>query len=157
MRVIVYYTPIAIDPADPWVLLFPCIDIALAGDDNYLLSSIRIDPADQWGIIISLHYCRIGWCALLFIIPPLQLIQPTLGFYYCHASASDDNYLLSSMRIDSAKRWGMIISLHYCGIGRHVLIIYYYCCAALLYITSGSGGGWHHFWSSLEVDLTHSK
>ena len=47
MLIIVYYTPIAIDPADPSVLLFPCIDIASAGDDNYLLSSIRIDPADR--------------------------------------------------------------------------------------------------------------
>ena len=47
MLVIVYYTPIAIDPADPCGLLFSCMDIALAGGDNYLLSSIRIDPADQ--------------------------------------------------------------------------------------------------------------
>ncbi len=38
---------IAIDPADRSALLFPFIDIAQAGNDNYLLSSVRIDPADH--------------------------------------------------------------------------------------------------------------
>ena len=47
MLIIVYYTPIVIDLADPWVLLFPCIDIASASDDNYLLSSMRMDSAER--------------------------------------------------------------------------------------------------------------
>ena len=41
-------------------ILFLLIDIRLAGDDNYLLFSVRIDLANQWWFIIFLYYCRIG-------------------------------------------------------------------------------------------------
>ena len=62
------------------ILFFLLMNIASAGDDNYLLFSIKIDPADQWGFIIFLHYCRIGWWSLLIIIYPLLWIRPTCRF-----------------------------------------------------------------------------
>ena len=132
----VYYFPGSTD-GPYWLLSACCYESSQpvgfyylcwsASDDNYLLFSIRIDPADQWGFIIFLHYCRINWWSLLIIICPLLWIQPTcrvlLSLLIDIASASDDNYLLFSIRIDPANQWWFIIFLQYCRISWWSLLI----------------------------------